>query len=123
MTEKQIENIARVTHETNRAYCVTINDSSQVSWDDAPQWQRDSAVAGVRSVVDGSATSPEEQHETWLAFKRNDGWVYGPTKNVETKTHPCMVEYHELPPEQRVKDHLFRAIVTTLLSATLTETK
>lgn len=30
------------------------------------------------------------------------------------KTHPCLVEYENLPPEQRAKDHLFKAIVDAL---------
>jgi hypothetical protein len=38
------------------------------------------------------------------------GWVYGDEKNPEAKTHPCIVEYHQLPEFQKFKDEIFRAI-------------
>lgn len=106
------EQIARVVHEANRAYCVTIGDTSQVPWDDAPEWQRKSASEGVQKALDGEG--PEELHESWCASKRADGWVYGPEKDPANKLHPCMVPYRALPEEQRLKDHLFRAVVSAL---------
>jgi hypothetical protein len=42
------EQIARVCHEVNRAYCESLGDMSQPSWEDAPQWQKDSAMLGVK---------------------------------------------------------------------------
>ena len=103
--------IARVVHEANRAYCQTLGDESQVSWDDAPEWQRASAVNGVDGILAGTITRPEQSHEGWLAEKARTGWKYGPIKNTETKEHPCFVPYAELPPEQQVKDAIFFAIV------------
>lgn len=114
MTPDQIRAIAAVTHEANRMYCLTLGDTSQPSWSAAPEWQVESAISGVQAVVDGTAKSPEEQHENWLSHKRADGWVYGETKDAATKTHPCMVAYADLPAEQRRKDHLFRAVVGAL---------
>ena len=106
------EKIARIAHEVNRAYCGAIGDHSQPPWDEAPQWQRDSAIAGVRAHMKGGLT-PEQSHESWLAHKRADGWKYGPVKNPEKKEHPCCVPYAELPLEQRVKDYLFGAVVAS----------
>ncbi len=103
--------IARTCHEVNRAYCAGLGDESQVPWSEAPDWQKDSAVAGVKAVLDGSASTPEEQHQAWYDTKEADGWVYGETKDADAKTHPCMVSYNELPREQQAKDALFRAVV------------
>ena len=103
--------IARIVHEANRAYCVTLGDPSQVAWDDAPNWQQASAVNGVEGILDGRITRPEQSHESWLAEKTRTGWRYGPVKNAETKEHPCFVPYVELPPEQQVKDAIFFAVV------------
>lgn len=108
------EQIARVAHEANRAYCTAIGDPSQVAWDDAPDWQRESAIKGVQAERDGSAKTPEEQHQSWLDEKARTGWTYGPVKDAEAKTHPCFVPYHELPAEQQRKDELFRAVVVAL---------
>jgi hypothetical protein len=57
----------------------------------------------------------DQIHTNWLRDKIKDGWKYGPVKNSEKKEHPCMVLYNELPPEQKNKDYLFRAIVRQLL--------
>lgn len=109
-----VEMVARVCHEANRAYCVGLGDGSQPSWEDAPGWQRASAMSGVRAVMEGTAVSPESQHEAWCAEKVAGGWVYGVEKDAERKTHPCLVPYGELPAAQRRKDVLFRAVVRAL---------
>lgn len=109
--------IALVVHEANRAYCIGLGDYTQDRWENAPQWQRDSAIAGVRAVLDGSAKTPEEQHQAWCDHKVAEGWTHGPDKNAAIKTHPCLVPYDQLPEEQKRKDHLFRAIVLALTEA------
>jgi hypothetical protein len=107
----EVRAIARLCHEVNKAYCESIGDHSQVSWEEAPEWQQNSAIDGVMFIKASPDTTPEDSHKNWLAHKVNDGWVYGPVKDVEKKEHPCMVPYEELPLEQRVKDYLFRAVV------------
>lgn len=109
-----LEKIASVAHEINRAYCEATGDSSQVPWSEAPDWQRTSAINGVRFHLENPDSSPSASHENWLAEKRADGWRWGSQKNVELKTHPCFVPYEELPIVQQVKDHLFIAVVRSL---------
>jgi hypothetical protein len=106
-----IRHIARVCHEVNAAYCRSLGDTSQLPWDQAPQWQRDSAVAGVKFLIDNPNAGPGATHASWLALKRAGGWVYGPVKDPATKRHPCMVPFTELPEAQQTKDHLFVATV------------
>lgn len=112
-----IEQIARIAHETNRAYCASIGDDSQPSWDAAPDWQKQSALNGVRfhleSHAKGETASPSASHDSWLEEKRADGWSYGPVKDPALKQHPCFVPYEELPVEQRLKDYLFSAVVAS----------
>lgn len=110
-----IERIARATHEVNRTYCQQLGDNSQLPWDEAPEWQKDSARNGVVAVMDGSAKTPEQQHESWMKQKLDEHWVHGAVKDAEKKTHPCLVPYPELPVAQRAKDSLFRAVVQGLL--------
>lgn len=108
MTSTQI---ARIVHEANRAYCQELGDTSQVPFDEAPDWQKESAVTGVEKILKGDITRPAQSHESWLEEKTRTGWKYGPVKDAEKKEHPCFVPYAELPPEQRMKDHIFFAIV------------
>ena len=106
--------IARVAHEINRAYCASLGDDSQPSWDNAPDWQKASALAGVDMHLANPDATPENSHESWLAQKTAEGWKYGPVKDAEKKEHPCFLPYAELPPEQKAKDYLFRAVVHAL---------
>lgn len=106
-----IEVCARAAHGVNRAYCRSIGDDSQPSWEDAPAWQRQSACAGVKAVLGNPDVTPEQSHEAWLAKKAEEGWTFGEVKDAEKKTHPCFLPYDELSPEQRAKDHLFIATV------------
>ncbi len=110
------QQIARVCHEANKAYCSAIGDNSQKSWDEAAEWQRESAVHGVTFARNNPAAPASAQHDAWLADKLADGWKYGPVKDANKKEHPCCVEYSELPIEQQKKDALFKAIVQALCS-------
>ena len=111
---RQVE-IAKVCHEVNRAYCQALGDNSQPPWEDAPQWQRDSAEMGVKLHTENRQAGPEASHESWMAQKLADGWKYGQVKNPEAKEHPCIVPFSELPVEQQAKDYIFRAVVHALI--------
>lgn len=105
--------IAKVCHEVNKAFCEANGDTSQKSWEEAEQWQKESAIKGVDFALTGTAT-PSDQHDAWVKDKIDAGWVYGEAKDAEKKTHPCIVPYDELPEFQKTKDHLFLAVVRSL---------
>lgn len=106
----KLERIARMAHEVNRAYCEALGDTTQPAWENAPAWQRESARMGVDLHLSGDF-GPEASHISWANQKVNDGWVYGPVKDPEAKTHPCLVPFDQLPREQQAKDYLFRGVV------------
>lgn len=114
MNQLTVAQIAGVIHDANRAYCEAIGDPSAVLWAHAPEWQRESMIKGVEAMLDGSAKTPQEQHEAWCAYKRAEGWTHGATKDTGGKTHPCLVPYDQLPEEQKRKDYLSRAIIGAL---------
>jgi hypothetical protein len=113
--EQKVEAIARACHEANRAWCEAHGDLSQATWDLAEDWQRESAIRGIEVALQGA--TPQQQHGAWMTDKVSDGWRYGPVKDAEAKTHPCIVPYEKLPPMQQIKDALFGAIVRTLAPA------
>lgn len=43
-------------------------------------------------------------HEVWAQTRISQGWSYGPERNDELKTHPCLISYEELPEEEREYD-------------------
>lgn len=110
----KVEHIARVCHEVNRAYCQSLGDHSQPQWELAPDWQAKSAIAGVHLHLGNPDAGPEASHKAWMAQKLMDGWKYGPVKDADAKTHPCLVPFEDLPREQQAKDFIFRAIVHAL---------
>jgi len=112
----QEEQIAKVCHEINRAYCAALGDDSQPAWEDAPDWQRSSAISGVAFHLRTPHAGPDHSHNSWLAEKQAAGWKYGPVKDPDLKEHPCFVPYDQLPREQQAKDYLFRAVVHQLAS-------
>lgn len=111
MDRSYIETTAKAAHEINRQYCLILKDDSQVPWDEAPEWQKQSAINGVKFHLENPGAQPEDSHDSWLAEKERDGWKYGPVKDAEKKEHPCFVPYHQLPAEQRTKDLLFTVVV------------
>lgn len=109
------EAAARAAHEANRAWCLAHDDTSQLSWDEAPEWQRSSCLKGVEGIVEGNG--PRESHIGWLKEKEATGWVYGPVKDPVAKTHPCCVPYEDLPEAQKMKDSIFVSVVRAVLKA------
>ena len=119
VNQEAVELAAKAAHMANREHCQSIGDMSQPEWDDAPQWQKDSAMAGVRAIIENPDTTPEQSHEGWLAQKQADGWKYGPVKDPDKKEHPCFVPYSELPEGQKAKDDIFGRVVRESLSTSL----
>lgn len=109
-----VEQVARVCHEANRAYCVALGDHSQKEWEGAPAWQVDSAIKGVRFHLRNPSASPAASHEEWLQLKRAQGWEWGPVKDEQKRQHPCFLPFADLPSAQQRKDVLFKAIVDAL---------
>lgn len=111
LSEQEIHRIARMCHAVNRNWCRELGDFSQPKWHMAPEWQISSAIDGVRFHLENPDATDSASHDNWLKTKVEEGWVYGPVKDPEQRTHPCIVPFDQLPEEQQIKDRLFRATV------------
>jgi hypothetical protein len=108
--------IAHICHEANRALQIEQNDPTiPVSplWESLDEETRQSAVSDAQGIIDGN--TPEQSHEGWVSFKLERGWTLGPVKDEETRQHPLLVPYAELPAAQQAKDHLFSNVVKALV--------
>lgn len=105
------EAIARIAHEANRQYCISLGDFSQRSWLNTEPHVRASTIEGVRYLRTHPNATPEQMHENWCATKRQQGYRYGESKCHRSLRHPCLVPYNELGEAQQFKDYLFHAIV------------
>jgi hypothetical protein len=73
------------------------------------------------TVIDFSAAELEvlakHEHVRWMNEKRRAGWRFGSKKDATEKTHPCLVQYSELPEEEKNKDrNTVRALPELLAS-------
>src|SRR5689334_2830359 len=46
----------------------------------------------------------ENAHEIWAQQRMMDGWSFGPERCDESKRHPCLVPYRELPESEKAYD-------------------
>lgn len=109
-----LEHIAKVCHEANSALREILGEDPNPRYEDAPFEMRQSVVRGIMLRIEHPETTPEAQHEAWRADYVRDGWTWGPVKDREAKTHPCLVPYAELPEGQRMKDYVYCAIVDAM---------
>lgn len=109
-----IYSIAKICHDANKSYCETHLDFSQKSWREAEEWQQESAINGVKFRLDNPEAGHDAMHNNWMKEKVYNGWVYGEVKDMDAKTHPCIVPFEQLPIFQQKKYALFSAIVDAL---------
>jgi hypothetical protein len=113
MTDEQI---ARVLHEVLRAHNAAHGDASLPPWEQAYDWQIEASLKAVEFHRQHPDASPAAIHDAWVAQKHATGWVYGPEKDADQRTHPMMVPYDDLPPHEQAKDHIAAALVRALVS-------
>lgn len=46
----------------------------------------------------------EQVHDIWAQGRVAEGWVYGPQRDDEKKTTPCLVPYQDLPESEKEYD-------------------
>lgn len=107
--------IAEAAYEANRHFCELIGEEPYPAWGDYPDNMKGCILAGVEFHTQNPEVDASASHDSWLAHKESDGWVYGETKDPEAKTHPCMVPYESLPAEQQAKDYIFMAVVERMM--------
>lgn len=111
---EKILQCAKMAHQTNKAWCELNGDYSQVDWDKAEEWQKESAIKGVEYVLATPFATNDKLHNEWMQHKLNEGWKFGVVKDVEKKEHPCLVPWEDLEEKDKVKDILFRKIVNAV---------
>ena len=116
VSEELVVSIARICHEANLAYLKMESPKDEPHWEELDEGMRESAIDGVKKFMSNPNVTPQEMFESWKKFKIDQGWKYGPVKDVEAKTHPNITEYANLSPYEKKKDILFANIVRTFIT-------
>lgn len=114
ISDAELEIIARVCHEANRAFAAAHGDFSHPVWDEAEDWMREATYEGIRYRLANPEAPPGAQHRQWMEQKRATGWTYGAVKDGEAKTHPLLIPFEELPEREKQKDALFMGVISAL---------
>lgn len=112
--EKSIEAIAKVSYAAHVAYSHVLEEENVIEWDTLPPWKRDAIKAGVRLRLRNPNAPISSAHDYWCDFMTKEGWTFGDVRDDDKKTHPDLIDYHALPPVQKMKDYLFVSVVLTM---------
>jgi hypothetical protein len=106
---------AKVNHEVMVALAHFYGDDPKVPWDKMTEDEKHHCFVGVKAITDNPKITPNEIHEVWMKERLAEGWRYGPVLDPVKKTSPCLTSYLELPDKDKMKDHIFIAIVKAFL--------
>lgn len=109
--------IAAAVHEANRQLRIQIGDPPIVGWGSLNKEYQTSLCAGVQAIIENVNLTPAESHEKWVEFKLAHGWTLGEVIDDKAKTHPCLVTWDALNPEQKLKDVIFVETVRSMLAS------
>lgn len=113
------EQVAMICHEAHRAFCAAMGDTTIDPWDKALDYQRQSAIAGIKAIAESDdirrAIDPERLHESWLENALRTGWRYGEVKDREKKTHPALLPWKALSDNEKAKSALFGQTAACML--------
>lgn len=55
-------------------------------------------------LIQLAETLAENVHEVWSKGRMDQGWAYGPERDDDSRHHPCLRPYSELPEEEKDYD-------------------
>ncbi len=119
--EKFVRMVARACYEANKGVCEGLEDFSQPSWAMASDDAREATIQivgrHIKALLSGMSLTPEEVHDAWMDHRLANGWRFGPVKDFEAKTHPCLVPYEDLSDGERSKDLVLTAVCKAMIEA------
>lgn len=106
---------ARVFYAASHVLQEALEDP-QPPWDELPAWQQDAMIDVTRKCMLGA--SPKQLHALFVQHYTARGWTYGPSKDWQTRQHPVLIPWHQLPGRHQARFKLWQAIVMTLMLET-----
>lgn len=111
----RIIQIAQVVHEAERAWQLVNGNKDYPTWDKASNAMKEKVANNVEFHIENPLAGDAGFHVRWLRTQEAEGWKWGKVKDEVQRTHPRMVPFHLLPPQDQARDRLFVAIVKALV--------
>lgn len=101
LTEEQLDRAARICHLCWVSYQLGAGQGYNLEPDANDLASHRDAIA---AILANPTMTAAENHENWMRFRQSEGWVWGPVKDKEKKTHPDLVPFDQLPDVEQRKD-------------------
>lgn len=111
ISQKLLYLLAEACHEATKVISEQILSEEKKEWKTVSSDAKARLINAVRRAIDDKVTDPAIAHANWITDMEKEGWQYGEEFSEENKTHPCMVEYAQLPVGQQTKDYIFISIL------------
>lgn len=96
------EDIADIVHGAHARLNARTGDSySDEPFNSLPAWHREMLEDRVRRIRVGQ--DPAQVQAAWVEVMKDEGWSWGPVKDLENKHHPNLVGWEDLCPDGRTK--------------------
>ena len=63
-----------------------------------------SAVSLNPALMQLAELLAKNAHDVWAQERLAQGWKYGPCRRDDTKEHPCLIPYEQLPEAEKIYD-------------------
>ncbi len=111
MDNHAVQSIAKIVWEADRGF-IEMNSLIEVPhWEDAEEWQREKTCNDVAFLLEYNEATDAALHNKWVEEMRENEWVYGKTFSKEKKTNPNLIDYVNLPIEEKIRYNLLWTIV------------
>lgn len=109
-----VHEIAPICYGVEMDYARWLGDSTFVPWGDMSDRNRESYRIGVAHILMNHHATPKDLHELWCKTKREEGWTFGPAKDLDKQETPWLIDWEDLPQLITLKGVLFHSIVCRL---------
>ncbi|UMO77247.1 RyR domain containing protein [Stenotrophomonas maltophilia phage vB_SmaM_Ps15] len=103
--------IARIAHNTVKAYREAMGDFSVVDWNSADPHVREKLIDFVHIYSENPTDTPETLHQIWMDLKIDNGWAHGDKLDWTKLEHPDLLPYELLSDLRRAADAITWAVI------------
>lgn len=108
-TDEEVELICKVAHSVSQAIAEAFGLRKLSAWEQTHIWYRMSFTKHIEDYLNTGADC-RKLHKRWVIKMGMLGWTLG-EYDKENKTRPDLVDFNDLPIEQRLRAKQIRAAV------------